>query len=134
MQAQQRLDLLESPGKLYDDLLVHIFQRFNKRDKDLFEFSFRNDMPMRVLETRKPLKWFRCLEQQMKLSWHDVNSLVAFLKEASHEELLSVVRDYQARMSIITFFQKHLQAKFPKLCLSMYSYMIVAICVSYTVY
>ncbi|XP_028405346.1 uncharacterized protein LOC114527842 [Dendronephthya gigantea] len=113
-----RCETLASPRKLYDNLLVHISQKFDNREKVLFEFSFRHDMPMRVLETQEPLKWFRCLEQQMRLSWNDVNCLVDFLEEASLEELLTVARDYQARITVITFFQKHLQAKFPELRLS----------------
>ncbi|XP_028405274.1 uncharacterized protein LOC114527781 [Dendronephthya gigantea] len=111
----EKLDLLDSPGKLYDYLLISLSQRFNERDKDVFQFSFRYILPMQVLETQKPLKWFQSLEHRMELSWRNVNSLVGFLKEASRDELLSVIRDYQARIGIIKFFQKHLQAKFPEI-------------------
>ena len=108
---------LVSPRNLYDYLLLYIYEKFGKREKDLFEFCFRDDLPCSVLESGDPLKWFKTLEQQGKLSWNDVNFLVDFLKQASCGDLVSAARHYQARIRIIQFFQRHLQAKLPKFCL-----------------
>ncbi|CAB4006779.1 predicted protein [Paramuricea clavata] len=108
---------LASPRNLYNYLLLHIYEKFGKREKDLFEFCFRDDLPCSVLESGDPLKWFKTLEQRGKLSWNDVNSMVDFLKQASCDDLVSAARHYQARIGVIQFFQRHLQAKLPKFCL-----------------
>ena len=104
---------LASPRKLYDSLLIRISKEFGEEDKNIFQFSFRKDLPWSILESRDPLNWFRHLERQEKLSWNDVSSLIEFLKEASCGELASEVQNYQARIKIINFFQKHLQEKLP---------------------
>ncbi len=112
-----RCERLASPKKLYDNLLMHIYKELGEEEKNVFQFSFRSDLPWSVLESRDPLKWFRELEHQGKLSWNDVSSLIEFLKEASRDELISKARNYQARIKIIGFFQKYLQVNLPELCL-----------------
>ena len=106
---------LASPRKLYDSLLVGISKEFGEKEKNVFRFSFRRDLPCSVLESHDPLKWFRHLEQQGNLSWNNVISLIEFLKEASRGELVSEVRNYQARIKTIGFFQKHLHENLPEL-------------------
>ena len=112
---------MESPIGLYNALLFRIYEDFGEKEKDCFEFWFRGDLPKRVLEDRKPLEWFKVLEQRGKLSWDNVSPLVNFLRRASLGSLLSEVRYYQARIGIIVFFQTNLQARLPKLCLGTYS-------------
>lgn len=106
-----------SPMNLYDDFLLQIDGKFGKREMDVFEFLFRRDLPRSVLESREPLKWFQTLEQRGKLSWNDVNSLVDFFKNALFNDLVSEGCDYQARVGVIQFFQKYLQANLPEFCL-----------------
>jgi hypothetical protein len=114
---RSRCVTLASPKNLYDNLLLHINEKFGKDEKDRFEFWFRNDLPCSVLESRNLLKCFQTLEKRGKLSWNDVNFLVDFLKKASCDDLVSVARHYQARIRVIRFFQRHLQANLPELCL-----------------
>ena len=108
---------LESPKKLYDRLLILTDENFGHKEKDVFEFSFRNVLPCAVLETHKPLKWFQCLEQRGKLSWMDISSLLDFFEEASIHDLVYLAKHYQARIKVIRFLQRHLQVKLPEICL-----------------
>ncbi|XP_028405355.1 uncharacterized protein LOC114527851 [Dendronephthya gigantea] len=108
-----RCGTLESPRKLYDSLLLNVYGKIGEREKDVFEFSFRNDLSSSDLESRNPLKWFRILERRGKLSWTDVESLVHYLKEASLDSLASQARHYQARVRVIKFFQRYLQESLP---------------------
>ena len=105
-----RCEILESPRKLYDNLLLYVYNNLGNEEKDIFTFSFRGDLPSKVLECRNPLTWFCTLEQRERLSCNDINSLVNYLKEASRQDLVSEARYYQARIRVIRFFQKHLEA------------------------
>jgi hypothetical protein len=120
---------LASPRKLYDSLLVRVSKKFGEEEKNVFQFSFRGELPWSVLESRDPLNWFRHLEQQGKLSWNDVNSLIEFFKEALCHELVSEVRNYKARFEIIGFFQKHLQENLPKMCIGKITEYVILICI-----
>lgn len=103
-----------SPKKLYNILLFCIYRNFGHSEKDLFEFWFRGDLPSELLESRDPLKWFCCLEHRAKLSWDNVATLVDFLEEASRDDLVSKAKDYQTKIRIVKFLQKHLQANLPE--------------------
>ncbi|XP_028405287.1 uncharacterized protein LOC114527794 [Dendronephthya gigantea] len=108
-QKELRIVTLESPKKLYDNFLLCVHDNIGKKEKDILEFSFRDDLPRSILESRNPLKYFEILEQRGKLSCTDIGSLVNYLKEASLYSLLSEARYYQARIRVIGFFQKYLQ-------------------------
>lgn len=110
-----RCKTLESPKKLYDKLLLLTNDKFGNKERDVFAFSFRDILPYAVLEARNPLKWFQSLEQRGKLSWKDISSLVDFFEEASIHYLVSSAQDYQARIKIISFLQKHLEVKLPEI-------------------
>ena len=106
---------LESPKRLYDKLLIHTDENFGNKEKEVFEFSFRSVLPCAVLETRNSFEWFRCLEQRGKLSWMDISSLTEFFEEASIKVLVSSAQEYQAKIKIIRFLQRHLQVKLPEI-------------------
>ena len=108
---------LESPRYLYNDLLLDISKKLGKDEKNVFQFWFRDDLPQSILEAQQPLDWFVSLEHHGKLSWSDVDSLCDFLEIAPRFDLVSQLLNYQAKVSIIEFFRKHLQQKLPELCL-----------------
>ena len=114
IKQNERCVTLESPRKLYDNLLLNVYGNIGEKEKNVFEFSFRDDLSSSDLESRDPLKWFRILERRGKLSWTDVDSLVHYLKEASLESLVSQARHYQARVRVIIFFQRYLQESLPR--------------------
>ena len=111
---------LKTPKKLYDNLLLNVYENTGEKEKDIFEFSFRGYLPKSILECRNPLKWFCSLEQRGKLSWTNIDSLVHYLEEASLYSLVSEARHYQARIRVVGFFQRYLQERLPEVRLGTY--------------
>ena len=101
---------VESPKTWYDKLLLSIYYGLKEKDKDIFQFLFRHDNSMTaiLLEERKPLEWFKSLERSMKLSWDNVSILKEFLKHAKRYDMVFLVDEYEARISILNFFRQHL--------------------------
>lgn len=108
---------LESPKRSYDALLFHINYNFGEKEKDDFEFAFRNDLPRNILEDRNPLKWFNELERREMLSPDDLSRLENFLQLVSLNLLLKDVRCYTARRKIVLYFQGKLERQVHGLCL-----------------
>ena len=101
---------VESPKTWYDNLLLSIYYGLEEKDKDIFQFLFRHDNSMTaiLLEERKPLEWFKSLERSTKLSWDNVSILKEFLKRAKRYDMVFLVDEYEARISILNFFRQHL--------------------------
>ena len=101
---------VESPKTWYDNLLLSVYYGLEEKDKDVFQFWFRHDNSMTaiLLEQRKPLEWFKSLERNMKLTYDNVSILKEFLNDTRRYDLVFLVDEYEARISILNFFRQHL--------------------------